>query len=165
MLVALLAIVVLGGAGYLAWHFTRPSKAPRVTTQQRCHPPTPSPAPMAAGQVRVKVLNTTKRDGLAASVRTVLRRRGFRVVGVGNAKPTVSGVVIRYPGAGTLNGAVVTLREEFPKAHLASGGRRGFYEVDLGRGFGRPVTEQRAREIRTSDERAAHPSTTCSPSA
>jgi hypothetical protein len=168
VLISLLVIVVLAGGGYAAWRFTRSGSGTQQAAQtHRCFTPAAAPAPVPSKHVRLRVMNTTLRTGLAAKVRTELRRRGFRVVGIGNASPRVKGVVIRYPGAGgTPSGAVITLREQFPDAVLRAGGRKGSYEIDLGTGFRRPAAPHAAAAARAADERAAHPSPTCaSPSA
>jgi hypothetical protein len=163
LLSVLLVLVVLAGAGYAVYHFTRSGSGTPAASRRHCVTPAAAPAPLPPRQVRLKVLNTTKRNGLAARVRTVLRRRGFRVLGVGNARPVVHGVVIRYPGAaGAPDGAVVTIREEFPRATLQPGGHRGMYEVELGRGFGHPATVRAAAAARTQDETGAHPTPVCS---
>jgi len=163
VLSVLVVLVVLAGAGYAAYHFTRSGSGSPAATRRHCVTPAAAPAPVAPRQFRLTVMNTTTRNGLAARVRGVLRRRGFRVVGVGNARPVVHGVVIRYPGAkATPDGAVITIREQFPRATLQSGGHRGVYEVELGRGFGHPATTQAAAAARTQDEKGAHPAPVCS---
>lgn len=167
-LVTVLVLVVLAGGGYAGWHFTHTgSSGPaNAASHRRCVTPAAPPSPVAARQLRVRVMNTTLRTGLAARVRRILRRRGFRVTAIGNTKPKVRGVVIRYPGAtSTPDAAAVTLREQFPGAAVRPGGRRGSYEVDLGRGFRSPASAHAAASRRAADERRAHPSPSCQGSA
>lgn len=164
MLSTLLVVIVLAAAGYAVYRFTRPGSAVPSASRRHCVTPAAAPAPAPPRQVRVRVMNTTLRTGLAARIRRSLRRRGFHVVGIGNARPVVRGVVIRYPTGGTPDGAVVTLREQFPHAVLRRGGRRGVYEIDLGRGFSGPASVAAATAARTRDDQGAHPPPMCSPS-
>jgi len=91
-----------------------------VRSDARSETPAASPCGAKSGQanaIQLRVLNATSREGLAGSVATELRKRGYTVTGVGNASNSVPGSAeIRHGAkgapaarviAGTVAGATV----------------------------------------------------------
>lgn len=103
-LLVLLVIAALAASGY--WFLVlRDGPATRAAPApiRSCPAPVPTPALVPTGQVKVNVYNATGRRGLAATVATALRRRGFKVADVANdpAKRAVTGVAeVRSSTAG-----------------------------------------------------------------
>lgn len=106
-LVTLAILIVLAAAAVvltLRWEAAR-SRAPAAA------PCTPAgtASPLAPSAVRVRVLNATARNGLAASVAAELRRRGYTVTGVGNDAGDVSGPAeVRFGPTGARAGQTVS---------------------------------------------------------
>ncbi|WP_231116099.1 LytR C-terminal domain-containing protein [Motilibacter rhizosphaerae] len=69
----------------------QPAVAPAAPTRAAAPSPSPSPACPSPRAVTLVVLNATPRGGLAATVGTELKGRGYRVAKVGNA-PTGTAV-------------------------------------------------------------------------
>ncbi len=94
---------------------------------------TPRTAPeraLAGGPVQVEVQNAAGADGIAARTRDHLRRRGFDVVGVGNAarRPT-SAVLVR---AGTpVDARRVAAALGLPESAVETGGPTADYALDV----------------------------------
>jgi LCP family protein required for cell wall assembly len=105
-----------------------PARAPRPTGSAR--PGLYQPVP-GAETVTVRVLNATHRAGTAASVARDLRRLGFHIAGLGQARPGSStaltagtgeelvksvlrGPVIEAPGAGSARELTLTVGMDFP---------------------------------------------------
>ena len=89
----LLALALLGGAGYGAWQtgWLDPVAAMAGSGSEvsaaACSPPAPSPMlppALPPSEVTVNVFNATGRMGLAAEVASELRARGFVVAAVSN---------------------------------------------------------------------------------
>ena len=151
MLAVLLILGIAGGAYALR---REDSGAGTVTTSQRCTPaPSTSPAAPAAappvqaaaplrlpapGQVQLRLLNGTGRNGLARTVGDELARRGFKVAAMGNAPRPLAGASRVYFGPGgrpaaTLVAAHVTGALVTPVPTAA----RGAVDVVLGSAFTR----------------------------
>ena len=82
LVIALLAFVVLGGAAYAARARVAGGLAFNATDTAAA-----MPRAQAGTRVRVQVLNTTGRRGLARRAAQLLRDQGFDVVEMGSAKP------------------------------------------------------------------------------
>ena len=85
---AVLLLVVLAGAGVVLR--ARESSTPVL---QVLHPSAQVRAP-AGARIRVQVLNTTKTRGLARRATQLLRDRGFDVVELGTASPTIDTTIV-----------------------------------------------------------------------
>jgi hypothetical protein len=85
---AVLLLVVLAGAGVVLR--ARDASAPVL---QALHAPKAVRAPEGV-RVRVQVLNTTKTRGLARRATRLLRDRGFDVVEIGTASPTIDTTIV-----------------------------------------------------------------------
>ena len=85
---AVLLVVVIAGAGFMVR--TRDSAKPVFASLR--------PAPVVRApdsvRIRVQVLNTTKTRGLARRATRLLRDRGFDVVELGTASPTIDTTVV-----------------------------------------------------------------------
>jgi LytR cell envelope-related transcriptional attenuator len=103
-LVALLLIGALAAGGW--YYLLRDDGTTTAATpapKRSCPAPTAAPSALPATQVKVNVFNATERRGLAATVATQLRKRGFQVAKVSNdpAKRAVTGVAeVRASTAG-----------------------------------------------------------------
>ena len=99
----LLLVVVVLGAG--AWRFVqRDDDADVAAPRVRCPSTAPPPTVVAPAKVRVNVYNATERRGLASTVATALKKRGFTVGEVANdpLKRSVTGLAeVRSSAAGT----------------------------------------------------------------
>ena len=83
VLLAVVLVVALAGAGW--WLTQRDDDEPAATaTRPTCPEPSPAPTVVAPRAITVNVYNATKRRGLAGTVATELRKRGFRVGKVDN---------------------------------------------------------------------------------
>jgi len=91
-LLILLAAVALAAGAW--WHYVLQDDDEAAAPRVSCPPTVAPPTFVPAGQVRVNVYNATQRRGLAATVATELKRRGFRVGKVSNdpLKRTVTGL-------------------------------------------------------------------------
>jgi hypothetical protein len=156
-LLVVLVVVAAVGAGYY-WVTVRDgaTTAADPSPTRSCPAPSPLPSVVPANRVRVNVYNATDRRGLAATVATQLRRRGFVVGKVDNdpAKRTVTGVAeVRSSttGAGAARtvgaqvGTFVTVPDQRPDASV---------DLVLGAGF---------RGLRSPQQAAAAASPTPSP--
>ncbi len=154
VLALLLVLGVLGAAGWEAYRlWVEDTSQSRVAAP--CVTPTPPPVPAAADEVRVRVLNGTRRPGLAHDVATRLRHRGFAVRKVGNNPQRTARTTVTYP-AGVL-AAGLAVAEQLPAAELTAGSGR-LVDLVLGRDFHRLATRKEAAARRAQDERAASPS-------
>lgn len=107
---------------------------------------TPNPVPLGPPPTafRVRVLNATGRDGLAAEVGAALRTRGYRVSGTGNAPAgaTAGPTVVRYGGRSS-GAAKVVADAVGPRVPAVADERiRGEVQLVLGRDFRRLATPQ-----------------------
>jgi len=83
LLLVLVLTAALAGAGW--WLTQRDDDEPAAAkTRPTCPEPSPAPTVVAPKAVTVNVYNATKRRGLAGTVATELRKRGFRVGEVDN---------------------------------------------------------------------------------
>ena len=85
---AVLLLVVLAGAGVVLR-----SRDESTPVLQAFRAPVHVRAP-AGVRIRVQVLNTTKTRGLARSATRLLRDRGFDVVELGTASPTIDTTIV-----------------------------------------------------------------------
>ncbi len=86
-----LSLLLFLGIAYGGWRLVHsPSKHNAVTC------PSVTPSVTRAPAVPVRVLNGTGRRGLAGRTAGVLRQRGFRVAGVGNAARVAGRSEVRY---------------------------------------------------------------------
>ena len=104
-LLLLLVVVVLAAGAASAWRFVqRDDDADVAAPRMRCPSTAPPPPVVAPAQVRVNVYNATQRRGLASTVATQLKKRGFTVGEVANdpLKRSVTGLAeVRSSAAGT----------------------------------------------------------------
>jgi len=94
-LLLLLVVVVLAAGAAMAWRFVQPGDDADVAAPRaKCPSTAPSLTVVAPAQVRVNVYNATERRGLASTVATALRKRGFQVDQVANdpLKRSVTGL-------------------------------------------------------------------------
>ena len=182
----LLVLLLLAGAAGGAYLLRREDRgAGAVTAKARCTPPpaaTPSagaPAPVKAAplrlpqpaQVGLRLLNGTGRNGLARTVGDELARRGFTVVGMGNAPRPLAGASRVYFGPGARAAATLVsahvLGAEIQAVPTAG---KGAVDVVLGSRFVRlrtaPEVSAYARGLTTGPAPAAPtphpvPSATC----
>ena len=102
---AVLLLVALLAAAAAGWYYVlRDDDADVATPRVSCPPIVPAPTVVAPAQVKVNVYNATKRRGLASSVATQLKKRGFQVAKVTNdpLKRTVTGLAeVRSSAVGT----------------------------------------------------------------
>lgn len=88
--VVLLLLVVLGAATYVLHARDGGARSPLAVALSRPEGPR---APSDV-RIRVQVLNTTKTRGLARRATRLLRDRGFDVVEMGNAGPTIDTTLV-----------------------------------------------------------------------
>jgi hypothetical protein len=104
LVAVVLVLAVLGAAGWYLWQYAnRGSTDVREQAAPSCPAPSPTPAVVPAGEVKLNVYNSTDRRGLAARVADQMERRGFRVRKVDNdpAKRQVTGPAeVRHSEAG-----------------------------------------------------------------
>ena len=118
----LLAMVVLAGGGVAAWALQRddrgaparlalapcPSGAPTTAVRTTVAPAQPKAVALPQpSQVKLRLFNGTKRDGLGRTVGNQLAARGFVVSGTGNAPALRDGPSQVTYGPGALPGAQV----------------------------------------------------------
>lgn len=152
----LLLVAALVASGYLAWTQLRGNDKPsKVRAATPCPTPSASPAPIAADQVTVRVLNSTTRVRLAHTIAAQLRRRGFRTHGVGNARPTLAQTTVRYPQAQA--GAATTLAEHLAQPVLEQH-PVGVVTLVIGRDFTGLATPAQVAAAHARDLAAASPS-------
>ena len=82
VLVVVLAAVALAAGAW--WHYVLREDDQVATPRVSCPPTVAPPTVIPVRQVRVNVYNATQRRGLAATVASELKRRGFRVGTVAN---------------------------------------------------------------------------------
>ena len=104
-LLLLLVVVVLAAGAVTAWRFmVREDDADVAAPKPKCPPTAPTLSVVAPAQVRVNVYNATERRGLASTVATALKKRGFQVDKVANdpLKRSVTGLAeVRSSAQGT----------------------------------------------------------------
>lgn len=112
---ALLVLVVLGALGYGAWYaydrWIQDDDA-TVDVATPCVTPSHPPAPAAAKDVTLWVLNGTKKVGLAHDVAKALRARGFRVTKVANAASRAAETQVAFATGD--RSAALTVAEQLP---------------------------------------------------
>lgn len=111
--------------------------------------------------MHLRVLNGTNRAGLAHDVADQLRRRGFRIAGVGNAPHVFAATLIQHPDA-DLAGAL-GVAEHFRTAAVTSAKVRVVTLV-IGRDFHGLASQQVAARQHATDVRSASPSPSPCPS-
>lgn len=156
--VGLLVLALVGAGGWYGWQAWRDSDGPSAKPQVVCVTPTPSASPANVKQVKVAVLNSTKRVGLAHTVAGELTIRGFAIVKVGNGAPTAGPARITYaPGEVAL---ALTLAEQVPGATLyeLSNQPPGEVKLNLSAGFHGLAAKAAAAAARARDLAATAPS-------
>ena len=139
VLAVVVALGVVGGAVYAAWHYL---VRPGAQGQMACPTPTattgaPPFTPVAAARIRVNVFNSTQRDGLAASVARELRQRGFRVAAVANdprRRKVSAAAEVRHGPRGYAQARTLAAHVEGPV--VLAPDRRADASVDLALGTG-----------------------------
>ncbi len=135
MLIAALAVVVLGALAVYSGAVSLPGQAEFVTVEQKgtkidqpqvCVPP--ETLPVAAGEVSVTVLNGSDRAGLAGSVAELLADRGFLIENTGNDTRAPALSLISFGAEGIAQ--AYTLHAHVPDAQLVLDARTGT-SVDL----------------------------------
>lgn len=124
LLIAALAVGALGAVAVFTGGIDAPFSRPFTTLSPTASPPVETPPcppegtlPVAYGEVQVRVLNATDRNGLAGQTADALTARGFVVAAVGNAASPVTGVArISFGGPGV--GAAYTLAAHLEGARL-----------------------------------------------
>jgi hypothetical protein len=154
VLALLVVLGVLGGAGWEAYRLWQGDSSPAAVAPP-CTTPTPPPAPAAASEVTLRVLNGTRRTGLAHDVAKRLRHRGFHVRSVGNNPAQVRATVVTYPD-GALP-AALAVADQLRRGATAPGGA-SVVTLVLGRNFHGLASHSAAKANRARDERAASPS-------
>jgi len=131
-------------------------------TCQPGHVPVNLTLPATAGEVRVRVLNATGRDGVAGATAAALRNRDFQVVGTGGADHADGGVVIRY-GPKALGKAWWLRAYYLDKAEVRFDPKRGDDTVDVvvGADGGEPGTDYDARHALADMGNPKPPPGTC----
>lgn len=82
----LVVVALLAGGGYAGYRgLEGSSSAGSPAPTDTCRPSTGRSLFAPAGQVRLTILNASLHTGLAASVESAMRKRGFHVAGIGNA--------------------------------------------------------------------------------
>lgn len=155
-LLGVLLVVIAGGV--FGWQQLRPQHSD--ATLPACPKPSASPLPLAASAkgIVLRVLNTTPRDGLAHRLQVDLTKRGFKVAGVGNAKPQLPDVaVIRYAPGG-LGSARLVAEHVAGTSRLVQDARAGkAVEVWIGSGFTRLATTPELTAAHTRDQSQTSP--------
>jgi hypothetical protein len=158
----LLLVATLAVGGWFAWQTIRRDGTSSLRTGAvPCVQPTHPPAPLAASAVHVRVLNGTNRAGLAHDVADQLRRRGFRIAGVGNAPRVVPATLVQH-GAADLAGALA-LAEQLRAATTTTATVRVVTLV-IGRDFHGLAPKQVASQHHLADLHSASPSPSPCPS-
>lgn len=141
--VVVVAVLAVGGGAYLVWsdRWDPPGAArPSAAASPTCTPAVAPPL-LAPKDVTVDVLNGTTRRGLAGTVATELRARGFVVAGVANAPQPAGPVtaVVTYPAASVQQ--AVTVAARFPEARLVQDDAATGVSVSLGDGYQQVLAE------------------------
>jgi hypothetical protein len=156
---ALLALVVIGALGVGGWYaYDRwiDDDGGRDLVATPCVTPTHPPAPAAAEDVTLWVLNGTKRVGLAHDVAKALRDRGFRVTKVANAPSRADKTVVGFASGD--QAAALTVAEQLPDPAAAmTGGTAKQLTLVLGPDFRRLATPAEAAAHHEADVTAANP--------
>lgn len=100
-----LALLIFFGIAFGGWRLLHTPAKSKVLA---C--PSASPSVARAPVVVVRVLNGTGRRGLAGRTATVLRQRGLRVSGVGNAARVAGRTQIRYAPVQALQAQLAALQ-------------------------------------------------------
>lgn len=158
----LLALVLLAGGGAVAYALQRDDRgaAARVALLPCPAAPTTSPAnqpaqpsPVALPQpreVRLLLLNGTKRDGLGRNIGNQLAARGFVVSGTGNAHALLTGPSQVTYGPGALPAAQLVGMHVFGVTLVdAPRTARGSLQLVLGSGFARLRTPAEISSLST----------------
>jgi len=119
VLVAALALAGLGAVGIftgaISSPFSRDFSTPKSDPKDAVSPapcPPEGALPVAYKDIQAKVLNSTKRGGLATTTAAALAGRGFTIVGTGNSTAAVPGTVrIGFGASGV--GAAYTIAAQF----------------------------------------------------
>jgi hypothetical protein len=120
VLAIVLLVAALAVGGWLGWRAWRGSDASSAQRVHVCVTPTAAPSPPDPSAVRVAVLNTTEKVGLAHKVADELKSRGFRIGHIGNVKAAVAGAaVVLYPPNAAAE--AMTVAEHVPSAVVQSG--------------------------------------------
>ena len=160
MVLLLLASLAVGG--WFAWQGLRGKDTSSLRAgHPPCVQPTHPPAPAAAASVHVRVLNGTKRAGLAHAVADQLRGRGFRLAGVGNAPHLAATTAVQHPD--TDMAAALAVAEQLRTADVASA-RVRVVTLILGRDFHGLAPKQLASHHHRADLQSASPSPSPCPS-
>ena len=158
----LLLVATLAVGGWFGWRAWRSDNTASVRTGATpCVQPTHPPAPAAATTVHVRVLNGTNRAGLAHDVADQLRRRGFRIAGVGNAPHVIAGTSVQHATADL--SAALTVAEQLRAADVTEA-RVRVVTLVIGRDFRGLASKQLVATHRTADVRNASPSPSPCPS-
>ena len=158
----LLALVLLAGGGAVAYALQRDDRgaAARVallpcpaapTTSPANQPAQPSPAALPQPrEVRLLLLNGTKRDGLGRNIGNQLAARGFVVSGTGNAHALLTGPSQVTYGPGALPAAQLVGMHVFGVTLVdAPRTARGSLQLVLGSGFARLRTPAEISSLST----------------
>lgn len=86
-----ISLLIFVSIGYGGWRLLRSTPGPKPVA---C--PSAPPSAATAPTLGVRVLNGTSRSGLAGRTADLLRQRGFRIAGVGNAPRLPGRSQIRY---------------------------------------------------------------------
>jgi len=125
VLLAALALAGLGAIGVftgaISSPFSRDFSTPKADPKNAVAPapcPPEGSLPVAYKDIQAKVLNSTKRGGLATTTAAALAGRGFTIVGTGNSPAAVAGSVrIGFGASGV--GAAYTIAAQFDHPALA----------------------------------------------
>jgi hypothetical protein len=132
-------VIGIGGFAYAAEQgiVDLPLSSGKPTPKPTC--PTPSATAVAPDQVKVQVLNSSQRRGLAYSAARDLQKRGFTVVNLPSNDPdhtkVAGAAVIRYGPKGTLQATTLS-KAIRGRVQLVKDTRPGTdVDVLLGQGF------------------------------
>jgi hypothetical protein len=163
-----LVVVLLAGGGYAAFLGLSGGSSKSSSGLPFCPVTTHVPATKSAGPLRLTIKNATEREGLAAAVRTQLRKRGFRVISIGNAAELMSSGVakVRYSADRRLVADHVAAQIK-GGATLVPAGGHGVVALYLGPKFSRLATLLQARlaylRLVPSPTASPVPTTSCRP--
>jgi hypothetical protein len=159
----LLVVVSLAVGGWFGWQALRGGgDGTDAATVRPCVQPPHPPAPATPGEVHIRVLNGTNRAGLAHDVAVQLRRRGFRLAGVGNNPRRAAVTTVEHP-AGAL-AAAEAVAEQLSAAQVQAVSVK-VVTLIIGRDFRRLASSQQAATARSADTRKASPTPSPCPSA
>jgi hypothetical protein len=155
----LLALVVVGALGVGGWYgyqqwIDDAGDGDAVVTP--CVTPSHPPAPAAAKDVTLWVLNGTKRVGLAHEVAKDLRGRGFRVTKVANAPSRAAKTQVAFASGD--RAAALTVAEQLtdPAAAMTDGTAKQLALI-LGPDYRNLASAAEVATHREADVRAANP--------